>query len=1052
MAHIELVLMASNSPFGSIFNEPDSGQNLFDDAMTGPKKTVPPTKIQAPVLPKILERSRLFEHLETARQSHHKLVWIQGPPGAGKTTFVASYLKARKRKSLWCQLDQGDADPGTWFQVLAMGIQQAVPRYRKTLPQLAPERMLNLPLFAKEFFAELFRRLKVPGMLIFDNYQDVPLSAPLHELLVEATRTLPEHHHIMVISREPPPAIFVALHAEQHILEVAPKALQFTVDETMELLRLHDPIAPLEVSMAHAQQLHAWTGGWVAGMILAGQRDTNDDRIFPTFTEESHTVLFDYLMREGLTKLSPARQMMLLKAAFFPQFTGAMAKQFTEIPNAGRELAQLAHAGYFIEVRGDSPPIYQFHPLFREFLLLRGGEQWAEEERRRLQQGAAAVLAEHGQEEQAIELLFSIGDQQAAILLVLKIAPKLASQFRWQTLETYLQHFPQKLIETTPWLGFWMASTQMFQNPFESEKGFNWAWEQFREQGDAQGEILAWCGIIESIFFSQAHLFRLGPWIDRMADVSAVSSFPSVELEARISGCMFIALLWGGLLADPRIFEWERRILRLLEILPDPSQRMWLGGHVVMFRFWRADIQQAKSILDTLSVQLDQANVSPMARWLFTLQMSVYAWQVGDRALGNTMYQQGVDLARRYRIDKEVDLAHHAAMLAMSLGEEDQATQLHGSGTATCQQADGVPGVQYHYMATALAIDQCKPSEALRHAERTLQLGLQDQHPIGEGVGRIARAQAFIAAKDLQKAHEETTRLLEHGRRYGLGCLEACSWYFAAHIYFLQKNLLEEEKAIKAWLQFFREQGMVYFMGCSRDGLAQSCARALGANIEREHARHIILTLGLTPPADPIVRTTWPWPVSIRTFGNFSIVLANGREVTWKKPPRRPLALLKAVIALGGQHIPASKLIALLWPDAEGDLAYRSLLTAIRRVRTLLGHPDSLQLSGKLVSLNQQLCWVDSLEFDRYVEHATTIRKNESLEHSLPYYEQAALLYHGKFLWQDEQEGWTLHRRNQLESAFQRVIEQLCSDYEQTGRWKDAIDLLDRATHKSSHG
>src|SRR5262245_45941077 len=54
-------------------------------------------KLTAPALPRVLERTRLFRSLD--RAIRNPITWIVGPPGAGKTTPVASYLKARRRRS-----------------------------------------------------------------------------------------------------------------------------------------------------------------------------------------------------------------------------------------------------------------------------------------------------------------------------------------------------------------------------------------------------------------------------------------------------------------------------------------------------------------------------------------------------------------------------------------------------------------------------------------------------------------------------------------------------------------------------------------------------------------------------------------------------------------------------------------------------------------------------------------------------------------------------------------------------------------------------------------
>ncbi len=51
------------------------------------------------------------------------------------------------------------------------------------------------------------------------------------------------------------------------------------------------------------------------------------------------------------------------------------------------------------------------------------------------------------------------------------------------------------------------------------------------------------------------------------------------------------------------------------------------------------------------------------------------------------------------------------------------------------------------------------------------------------------------------------------------------------------------------------------------------------------------------------------------------------------KAQRKPLALLQALVAFGGQRVREDRLSEALWPDADGDAAHQALSTTLHRLR-----------------------------------------------------------------------------------------------------------------------
>lgn len=181
-------------------------------------------------------------------------------------------------------------------------------------------------------------------------------------------------------------------------------------------------------------------------------------------------------------------------------------------------------------------------------------------------------------------------------------------------------------------------------------------------------------------------------------------------------------------------------------------------------------------------------------------------------------------------------------------------------------------------------------------------------------------------------------------------------------------------------------------------------------------------------------------PIRICAFGRFSLAL-NGTPLCFAhKLPKKPITLLKALIALGGREVAGHRLTDALWPNEEGDAAHDVLAVNLHRLRRLLGDPDSVTLHDGRVSLDPDRCWVDIWAFQRLVGEAAGASEAERPA----LLERALALYRGTFLACDQDEPWTLSMRERLRAKFIRHCTELGRLREESGQWEEAIACYQR--------
>ena len=953
-------------------------------------------KITSPRLPITLERKRLFRMLDEARR--RPIVWITAPPGMGKTTLAASYIQSRKLKTLWYQIDEDDSDPATFFHYLRLACKTFAPRYKQPLPHLFPEYLPSLSSFTRRFFEKLYARLKPPNMMILDNYHSSPQASPIHEILAIGLNNIPAGITVLILSRTEPPPALAKLFADQLIHVFSTDSLRLTLNETRALYRLTKGTHSKKFPSLGTKELHANTQGWIAGIILSMQQREIQRPCHPS-PSETPEVIFDYLAREVFQTLTTKVQKVLLKTAFFSSLTEEMANSITGEPEAGKILADLYRRRYFTERRLTPEAVYQFHPLFREFLKTCGSSVFNKKALQTIKRRTANLLMGLGKIEEAAELYQEMKRHKELEALILHHAQDLIDQGRHQMLREWLSYLPPSQLHAQPWLLFWLAHCKRIESFHESQTLFEQAFERFQRKGQPEGLFITWARLVEGIVIQWIPGEKLDHWLEMLPTlIRDYPTFPSKDIETQVK-LSFFSALWSYRPESSFVKPLLEEITKMITNRPTSAPTILVEAHIVAGAIQMGEYRLAKLIVGHISKTIQNKTASP------AIQLSHILAQILLTIFNGTLTETEKVLRRGYQLIEEegVELFRwllwnqHSTMQLVHNNIE-AAQELLSRLDPVFQQVPSIHQGFHYYQRAWLSLMKGQYQNAKIHAEAALENVMQYKSPHSEGWIRLLLTMILHRNGEKAQARQQFTRVSNAilpmqlpMLQFALGLVESL----------LAQDHNREHDARHALIQTMNlgQHYQIYgWLGLIKEDLALLCAKALEWNIEKDYVHNLIRKWELTPEDPRLASHHWPWPVKIRSLGAFKVEVNGQVNLFGRKVPRRVLALLQAIIAFGGQQVPEVKLMDALWPEADGDRAYRAYATALHRLRKLLGQDNLILVNDRKVSLNLYRCWVDVWSFEHMAKLTQETHRLGDLQGSKRWAEQARALYHGPFL------------------------------------------------------
>ncbi len=221
--------------------------------------------------------------------------------------------------------------------------------------------------------------------------------------------------------------------------------------------------------------------------------------------------------------------------------------------------------------------------------------------------------------------------------------------------------------------------------------------------------------------------------------------------------------------------------------------------------------------------------------------------------------------------------------------------------------------------------------------------------------------------------------------------------------------------------------------------LARLCAQALQYNIEPHYVQRLIQIHRLLPPTGE-TSDVWPWHVRIRVLGQVAIEVEGTPLVFGNKAQKKPIELLKALIAKGPREVSQIVLIEALWPDSDGDASESALRMALHRLRKLFRRDDAVTISEGKLRLNERVCWVDAWSLDILCGNIDAMNDDDLIMQG----DVILALYKGSAFDGESDEPWMLLARERWRAKFLHAVGSIGTAEERHGAWERALLLYRR--------
>ncbi len=1034
------------------------------------------SKYCPPSLPTVVSRLRLNKHLQDDSGRH--LVLVTGQAAQGKTTLVANFLATSNVPDAWLHLDNKDGDSANFYHNVIHALTHILPA--SPLTEYAEQTHITMGTSEaivryEALLGSIWGRLPNNIHLVLDGLEQLPEQAPTWHLIQRIVDLAADKGRLFLLSRQIPPIKLQKQVIQRTLLTLDNETLAFTPEEVSAYFkRVHD-FRPAKECIAGIWKA---TSGWAGGLVLVSQllsrlpRSQWDSFLTQQLPDSLADDAWRYFAEEIFSALPNSTKHLLSRAALLDIIDPSILNGLVKGRQAKSILDDLVQRNLFIQIVHDMNPrpLYRFNHLFQRFLKDRFRSRSDPAEQRKVLEQIGRMYEDRRQAEIAVDYYIAAKQIDATARCIKKVGIDLVIRGRFTDLAKAIAALPPNLTRSDPWLFLLLTLTRRITGGSRNIRDFQTVRAAFEKRGDTRGQLMALAYLIEAQVFAghdpagcRAAILQAEALLDSQSN-TPFYSYARTLLWLQI-GFAYIA---SGLDLVKGVSACQNACILARKI--DNLRLMTHANIVIVLGLTlRGDFDRADGVLEKIAVDAD-AGAYAEYHTLRGLVNAELAMHRGDlisakkrlKPLAGEIETFGLLFLYPAYLDTMGFMQIYGGQFAAARDPARHLLDISTLSNNPCYEgmAHRLNAMRHYFQGNYdNARDTAKnalaflPRDALPTLRwmRTRQLaGLIYLH-----LKNYARAAEYL--NNARQYFEETSNFLSLSETLlALGLL--------AHL------RSRRQAATRHWHHGFSlaadHRYDHYVILCPDD--LKTCCQLAGQYLDGSAlawSQRLLETVSSLPlPAaagttgkQEDASTKKPFKgarvrdkqhyLEIFTLGKFQVV-RNGHMPLEKRHwgGNRTRLLLKSIVVHGLKEIPKDIIIEDLWPESSPESALQNFKVTLHRLRKCLepdlkrhGRSAFIHLSGNLISLDTDRCYVDVQEFLQYCKDIRRAALTKETQTIVELGRRVMDLYRGDFLPEDPYASWTEMKRLAIKDEYLTVLMVMADIYRDQGQIEAAI-------------